>query len=88
MSDILEFVNHDGGVHFRTVDREIEALLEQRLITGKQDKGDPDGVRYRVRTLDLSPRTILPHPSEIQDPMFNGEPVTVLDIFTGESETI
>lgn len=88
MSAILEVVNQDGGLLIRTVDREIEGLLEQRLITGKIDANDPDKFRYRVRTLHLAPRTALPHPSAIIDPIYNGAKVTVFNLLTGETETI
>jgi hypothetical protein len=86
--EIYNAVNKDGGgrVSFPIVDEETHALQRQGLISGKIDPAKKE--RFKVETLALGHQTGLPHPSDIKDPIYGGESITVPDLLTGSLETI
>lgn len=87
---ILEVMREDGGssVSKSTIDRALGELLKRRLVVKKKDPRVSNGFRYRVDSFTEGSRPDLPQPQEIDDPVCQGKPVQIINLLTGEEETI
>jgi hypothetical protein len=86
---IYEIVNNDGGQYLSlsTVNNELVELMKMGIV----DRSKPPKSRhfgYYVMTLNVGGAIPLPSPSEIEDPVFKGKPVEVINPLTGQVEKI
>jgi hypothetical protein len=86
---VFEEVNNDGGkdLSLSIVNNELVELMDMGIL----DRSKPPKSRhfgYYVMTLDLGGSISLPSPSEINDPVFIGAPVDVVNPLTGQTEKI
>ena len=86
---IYEIVNTNGGeqMSLSTVSNELIELLKMGIIErSKPPKSRHFG--YYVMTLDVGGAIALPSPSDIQDPIYKGALVEVINPLTGQVEKI
>lgn len=85
---IFEEVNKSSEyVSLSTVTNELHELVRKGCIERhKKSKGKTQG--YFVLSFDPDRYIILPKPSDIDDPLFKGKPVEVINPLTGEIEKI
>jgi hypothetical protein len=86
---VFEEVHKDGGqsLSFSTVNNELIELMKMGII----DRSKPPKSRnfgYYVMTLNVGGAIALPSPSDIDDPIYNGKPVEVINPLTGQVEKI
>ena len=88
--NIFERANQAGGeeINISTTYREIRELLNKELIQSHDDPGSKNKKLYSVTTLSVGQKINLPHPSEIDDPIFNRKPIQVVSPITGVIEAI
>ena len=85
---VFEIINN-GSYDFSlsSVSNDLVALLEMGVL----ERAKPPKSRffgYYVMTTTLSDAIQLPAPETIQDPVYEGKTVTVVNPFTGQVETI
>ena len=86
---IYEMVNNDGGQYLSLsiVNNELIDLMKMGIV----DRSKPQKSRhfgYYVMTLNSGKAISLPPPSEINDPIYEGKPVSVMNPLTGKTEKI
>jgi len=86
---VFEEVNKDGAkaLSLSIVNNELVELMDMGLV----DRSKPAKSRhfgYYVMTLDLGKVINLPNPSDINDPLYKGEMVEVINPLTGQAEKI
>jgi hypothetical protein len=86
---VFEEANKDGGkaLSLSIVNNELVDLMDMGLV----DRSKPAKSRhfgYYVMTLDLGKTITLPNPSDINDPLYKGEAVEVINPITGQTEKI
>jgi hypothetical protein len=86
---VFEEVNKDGGkaLSLSIVNNDLVDLMDMGLV----DRSKPAKSRhfgYYVMTLDLGKTITLPDPSDINDPLYKGEPVEVINPITGQADKI
>jgi hypothetical protein len=86
---VFEILNKDGGeyVSLSTVNNELQYLLKVGIVDRKKPPKQ-NQYRYYILTLDAGQYLTLPHPSEINDPIYQGKPVEVVNPLTGAVEKI
>ena len=86
---VFETLNKEGGeyVSLSTVNNELQYLLKVGIIDRKKPPKQ-NQYRYYILTLDAGQYLTLPHPSEINDPIYQGKPVEVVNPLTGAVEKI
>ena len=86
---IQAMVNADGGedITFSTLNLELKALIKKDFVRSKPVPYRNKLV-YAVTTFHAGSTLVLPDPSSIIDPIYNGAPVKVLNFLTGQEETI
>ena len=85
---IREVVNSSGAVRLlEPIEPDLRHLVKQGLLVSRKDETLPGGFRYAVTTFTAIPVNRLPHPSEINDPVFQGREVTVWDPISGQDES-
>ena len=82
-------VNNDGGQYLSLslVYNELIDLMKMGIL----DRSKPPKSRhfgYYVMTLDLGGSISLPNPSEINDPIYKGAPVEIINPLSGQTEEI
>lgn len=87
--NIYELVNSDGGQYLSLsiVNNELMELIKMGII----DRSKPQKSRhfkYYAMTLNSGGAISLPPPSEINDPIYEGKPVDVINPLTGQAEKI
>lgn len=87
---IKENVKNVDGISFSpaTIDRGVKDLQEKNLISKRKDRMSPNKFIYAINTVFVEKENIMPHPSTIQDPVYQGRTVTVQNLLTGIEETI
>jgi len=86
---IFEEINKDGGEYLSlsTINNELSELMQIGVIDrAKPPKSKHFG--YFVMALYWDEAVKFPHPSEINDPIYKGEPVEVINPLTGQTEKI
>jgi hypothetical protein len=86
---VFEEVNKDGGkaLSLSIVNNDLVDLMGMGLV----DRSKPAKSRhfgYYVMTLELGKTITLPDPSDINDPLYKGEPVEVINPITGQADKI
>ncbi len=86
---VFESLNKEGGeyVSLSTVNNELQYLLKVGIVDRKKPSKS-NQYRYYILTLDAGQYLALPHPSEINDPIYQGKPVEVVNPLTGAVEKI
>ena len=89
LEKIYEMVNNDGGQYLSLslVYNELIDLMKMGIL----DRSKPPKSRhfgYYVMTLDLGGSISLPNPSEINDPIYKGAPVEIINPLSGQTEEI
>ena len=79
----------DGGEQFSpgTCRNELEELVKREIIIKQHISKKPAKYGYRATVLSEQ-RLRLPHPSDIDDPIYNKKSVEVVNPLTGEVDTI
>lgn len=87
---ILETLSQDGGElpSMPTLYRDLKELLTGDLIREEKDSAAKNKNIYAVNVFSVGENIKFPHPSQIEDPVFNKRPVEVVNPFTGEVEMI
>jgi len=87
---IKEKIKNDTGNELSdsSIHRGIKELCERKFLAQKKDPKVSNKNLYAVATLSLDSEFALPKPSTIIDPVYNGTPVKVKNILTGEKEII
>jgi hypothetical protein len=86
---VFEEVNKAGSIYMSpsTVNNVLVDLVEMEFL----DRSKPPRSRhygYYVMMLNLDSPIVLPHPSEINDPIYKGKPVEVINPLTGQTDKI
>ena len=86
---IYEMVNNDGGQYLSLsiVNNELIDLMKMGIV----DRSKPQKSRhfgYYVMALNSGNAISLPPPSEINDPIYDGKPINVMNPLTGQAEKI
>ena len=86
---LCELINQGSTERFslETMYKELEVLQKKRLIDSVKDSKNKK-LLYYVNILDSLNYVELPHPKDIQDPVYSGRKVSVINPLTNTEETI
>jgi hypothetical protein len=86
---VYENINKEGGEYMSlsTVNNELQYLLSTGIVDRKKPP-KTNQFKYHILTLEAGQYLTLPHPSEIMDSIYEGEPVDVVNPLTGAVEKI
>ena len=86
---IFEEVNNDGGkfLSLSIINNELVDLVNMGIL-GRSKPPKSRQYGYYIMNLNLGSSIALPNCSEIDDPIYRGTPVKVINPLTGQTETI
>jgi len=86
---ILKVANANGlkEMSLAEVEIDLKYLVEHGCIEKHRVEGKR-GLLYHVMTMSVGSKIKLPHPKDIIDPIYKGEPVHVVNMLTGDLQTI
>ena len=87
---IEKTVNCDGEEELSQsgINESIQQLLNKQIIDKKKDSAMKRRLVYAVNQLATASKIEFPHPSDIEDPVYRGKTVLVVNPLTGDVEKI
>ncbi len=70
------------------INESIQQLLEKQIIDKKKDSAMKRRLVYAINQLATASKIEFPHPSDIEDPVYRGKTVLVVNPLTGDVEKI